>query len=1196
MMFLKQIEMKGFKSFADSICIELEQGINAVVGPNGSGKSNIADAIRWVLGEQSVRTLRGSKMEDVIFSGSNSRRAVNRAEVTLLFHNEDGQLPIEYSEVSVTRRLYRSGESEYLLNKKPCRRKDIIELFLDTGLSKQAFSIIGQGQVEEVLTSKPEERRMMFDEASGVLKYKERKREAEKKLAETNDNLARVHDILHELESQLEPLQIQSSIAKDYLEKEEELKAYDIQYVVWEIQEKHTKWEKIKAELSYLEEEREKVSASLQQVQEELKEEEKKAEEREQQIARVQEELVTMTEQMEKQEGEQRLIQEQSKHTKEQLADYEERLQQVKEKQKEIQSALSQEKQCVQTSKQETEALKKKLRTIEKERKEAEVTNDEKVERLKGEYIERLNERAALRNEIRLLEDQKVQLDRKIRRLKEENNTLIEARQQTEEAYEQMKEKERAFLLQYEREKEIYAQCVKEEVAIRKLVNEEEKKLYDAYRYLDQMQSRIEMLEEMEASYAGFFHGVKAVLQEKGKSLQGIVGAVPELLEVEKRYVTAIETALGGAMQHIVTETERDAQQAIQFLKKGKKGRATFLPTNVIKPRRLRREHLLKIEKDAGFVAIAKDLVRIPKRYQNIGDYLLGQVVVAKTLEDANRLGRFCNYEVKIVTLDGELLHAGGSMTGGVGKKDRAQVLERQTELKTLKEKRASFQAKTLAFEKEVANRKKQWQQLQVKVQEWQERLEEIKSTWEQWKQQLIVQEGEVSQASSRLALFDKEHEALQKERNELEEKISSLKKQLHTIQKEIDEMNDTIQSLEENEKERKDRLHDVKEEEMRVKVQWTKAKEALTYHEAEVTRLRKQLAEYKEQIVQLKKEKERLQGKSEQLTSSSARLPEKIEMLAQKKQEWTEKMALLRRDKVEALDRMEELKQAIQIQTETFEERKERIHELQVAFERLDVELDTKLRYLEENYEITFERAKSNYQMTMPPEEVKKKIVLVKREMAELGPVNIGAIEEYERIDERVSFLKAQEKDLLEAKEALFQVIEEMDEEMKRRFSTTYQAIRKHFKVIFQELFGGGDADVYLTNEDELLTSGVDLIARPPGKKRQHLSLLSGGEKSLTAIALLFAVMKVRPAPFCVLDEAEAALDEANVKRFASYLRTFRERMQCIVITHRKTTMEEADVLYGVTMEEEGVSKIVSVKLEDAKEVAQEATATGVK
>lgn len=1194
-MFLKQIEMKGFKSFADSICIELERGINAVVGPNGSGKSNIADAIRWVLGEQSMRTLRGAKMEDVIFSGSDSHRALNRAEVTLVFNNEDGQLPIEYSEVSVTRRLYRSGESEYFINKKPCRRKDIIDLFLDTGLGKQAFSMIGQGQVEEVLTSKPEDRRAMFDEASGVLKYKERKREAEKKLAETNENLHRVHDILYELEKQLEPLQIQSSIAKDYLEKEEELKKYDIQYVVWDIQEKHREWNKLKEEMAFVEEERKKIAAILAEKQAALTTEEKKEKEREQKMEEVQKALIAVTEQIEKEEGEERLMKEKKKHTLEQLAACEKRLQSLKETAHAMKHQLDEKEEKMQASKREVEALQTKLQTMARKRKEAELTLDKEVEQLKGEYIERLNERAALRNEIRLLEEQKKQIDRKIARLKEENNSLLEARREKEEAHAQIKKEEKAIALQYAREKEALKQCVTESATLRERIAKEEQKLYDAYRYLDQLTSRIEMLIEMEESFIGFYQGVKAVLREKDKTLRGIVGAVPELIHVEKRYVTAIETALGGALQHIVTETETDAQKAIQFLKRGKKGRATFLPSNVIRPRRLRKELLRKIENDAGFIGVAKDLVHIAPRYEHIGDYLLGQVIVAKTLADANRLGRLCHYEVKIVTLDGELIHAGGSMTGGIGRKEKSPLIGRQTERKELIEKRALFEKKTIAFEQEVSKLKKQWQELQEKEKNLEARVEKTKSLFDQYKQKVIVHEGEVTQASSRLLLFDKEHDALVKEKDELNEHISALTEKLATLERDIETMNDTIQSLEESEKERKQRLHEINEEETNVKIDWTKAKEALVYDETEVNRLKREWKECEEEMRRLEKEREQLRQKREAFASASALLPEKIEELAQKKNQWTEEMARLRRDRVEGLDRMEQLKQTIQLQIESMEEKKEQLHQVKVAFERLDVELDAKLRYLEETYEMTFERAEKNYPLSMAPEDLKKKITLVKREMSELEPVNIGAIEEYERIHERVTFLNAQEEDLLAAKESLFQVIQEMDEEMKRRFEATFTAIRTNFKEIFQELFGGGEADVYLTNEEQLLTSGIDLIARPPGKKRQHLSLLSGGEKALTAVALLFAVMKVRPAPFCVLDEAEAALDEANVKRFATYLRTFREDMQCIVITHRKSTMEEADVLYGVTMEEEGVSKIVSVKLEDKAEEKEEITMSGM-
>ncbi|WP_158737667.1 chromosome segregation protein SMC [Alteribacillus sp. YIM 98480] len=1189
-MFLKRLEIKGFKSFAEEMNIEFLSGINAVVGPNGSGKSNISDGIRWVLGEQSARSLRGSKMEDVIFAGSDTRRSLNRAEVTLVLDNEDGEMDLGYSEVSVTRKLYRSGESEYLINQQPCRRKDIVELFMDSGMGKEAFSIIGQGRVEEVLSSKPEERRAIFEEAAGVVKYKQRKHQAEKKLTETQDNLNRIEDILHELEGQVEPLKMQASAAKDYLAKKEELEEHEIALTVKEIEEKHEKWTTIQDELDHVEEQKQKVNNKLKQDEDQLSKVQEEAELLDESINTLQDKLVATSERLEKEEGQRRLLEERGKNAGEKKEEWEKRLQEITRKNEQTKTDLETQQKKLQKSTSQVKELEEKLKENQKKWKRYAHSKESEIESLKSEYIERLNEQAAIRNEERHLTDQQAQLNKKSGSLQQENEMYVRERQQSEKTAAERREEVEKLQEHYEKMKTAYKQLHKQWSEHTEETDKQEKKLYEAYRYLDQTKSRMNVLEEMEADYSGFFQGVKEVLKAR-VNLTGIVGAVAELIDVEKKYVTAIETALGGSLQHIVTETESDARQAIQYLKSRQKGRATFLPSNVIRKRPLSASIKQKLEAADGFITVGSEAVKVQDAYKHIVENLLGQVVFAKTLEAANNMARISGYKIRFVTLDGDVVNPGGSMSGGAANQKKGQLLARQQELEELKKKYKIMHEKTDNLERTVKTLKEKREQLTRQLETSRQEGEKARDRLELAKEELAKAEAELSRANSRLSLFDKESASLEEEKRKLEHRQKVLSENKESIQAKLKQMEDKMTELESMEKERGQKLEQLKEEETAWKVELAAAKETMSHDSSEMKRLESQHKEEEKDLESLQKDIEILQEQLSSLDGGDDALQVDIDAIKEKKEQLTQEMTALRRDRVEGYEKAERLKASIQQLSYDYNEHQKTFHDKQVELNRLDVELDTRLNSLQDTYELTFERAKDMYPLTVETQEARKKIKLIKLGIEELGTVNLGAIEEYERIHERVSFLSEQRSDLLQAQQSLRDVINEMDEEMKRRFSETFTEIRHHFQETYTELFGGGEADLHLTDPKELLETGVDIIARPPGKKRQHLSLLSGGEKALTAIALLFSIVKVKPVPFCVLDEVEAALDEANVTRFAKYLRTFSQSTQFIVISHRKATMEEADVLYGITMEESGVSKMVSVRLEETSELIESAT-----
>lgn len=1185
-MFLKRLETVGFKSFAERLKIDFVPGVTAVVGPNGSGKSNIIDAIRWVLGEQSAKSLRGQKMEDIIFQGSDTRNPLNFAEVSLTLNNDNEQLPIDYKEVNITRRVYRSGESEFFINKQACRLKDIIDLFMDTGLGRDSFSIIGQGKIDEILSSKAEDRRAIFEEAAGVLKYKLRKQQAVFKLTETENNLDRVEDIIHEIKQQLDPLKEQAEVAKKYKKKKAELEKVEVVLLVTEIEQLHEKWQRLLTEIEEAKLVEIEKSTKLKEREALVIKEREQIESIDQEVSTLQNDLVKITEQIEQHEGKRNVMEERLKHVEENkqklLTDREnlqERMNRLKEKIDVEKSALREVKEAIFSDKKEITNLEKKLfHGLD--------IIQEEIEDLKSDYIEFLNEQAVLQNERQTIEKQKEQINQSKLRNKQIHERDIEKEQtllrEVETYQAELLEKKQRL----EQQEIALNECRHMLTKVRNEYEEMQRRLYEGNEQIAKLISRKEMLEEMKESYQGYFYGVREILKaNKRNELHHIEGVVIDLIDVPKKYVTAIDTILGAQAQYIVVPHDRDARTIIEWLKRENKGRATFLPLQSIEVRTIPNTIKAKLLNEPGFIGIASELVRIDEKYKKVTEHLMGNVVIAENLKAATELAKLTNRKYRIVTLEGDIVYPGGSMSGGAKKKQSPSLFTREQEMIELKEKIERFTERRDDFLEKIKEK-------QQKLTELDHRLHELEQTVQHCREAYQEVEKKYNEANLKLKSAQDHLSTYHYQLNEYEEQLEKLAKedvklieQLEVVAEKIKHTEETIarlteeqESVQKNKKEMEGKLHT-----LQVKV--AEQEERKRSYEERITSLTEQLVELENESSQIDQELEQLE-----LLKKSAeqkeQLIETIQTLKETRRQINETIEENRKIRIEKAQKMEDEEREIKALYKIQEKFVKEIQEKEVQASRLDVNLENKLTFLQTEYEITFEKAKEDFGNVSNLEEARERVKNIKDEIEQLGTVNLGSIDEYDRLMKRFQFLTEQKEDLLEAKETLYTVIKEMDEEMTKRFGSMFKEIQANFTTVFKQLFGGGYAELRLTEPNNLLETGIDIVARPPGKKLRSLELLSGGERALTAIALLFAILRARPIPFCILDEVDAALDEANVERFGQYLKSFSDETQFVVITHRKGTMEEADALYGVTMQESGVSRLVSVKLEDMDEL----------
>lgn len=1173
--------MIGFKSFADRIGIDFVPGVTAVVGPNGSGKSNVIDAIRWVLGEQSAKSLRGAKMEDVIFAGSDSRKPLNFAEVTLILDNEDERLPLSYNEVSVSRRVYRSGESEYLLNKQSCRLKDITDLFLDSGLGKEAFSIISQGRVDEILNSKPDDRRAIFEEAAGVLKYKKRRKKAEHKLFETDDNLNRVLDILHELDERIEPLRIQASAAEDYVAMTRELRGIDIAVLIHDIELLEASFKQLAVQKSTLSEQGNAQQLQIDALQKEQLKHREVLQTIDTTLDLEQAELVDVSADVERYEGRKAVLLQKRKNISQQLANLDKSIHSSKVQCEQIKTLKEVKTQQLVEHNAAFKVIRQEVKQITQtlERSTSEIEQD--IEQLKNVYVDRLSERAATNNELKNVMRQLEQEQAETTKMTTASGATIEELQrhkaeqmQAASSLEKVSIELAEQLANYKATQEMYQQLREEYSKKRDL-------LYQGYNQLKAMQGRKETLEELSSNFEGFYKGPKMILQARDdQRLMGIHGAVAEMLQVPAVYATAIETTLGVTAQHIITETDKHASQAISYLRNHNGGRATFLPKNIMKTRQVPVDVLTRVAGHPSFINTADKLVEADAAFKTIVENLLGHVIIAKELEGAKAIASTCHYRYRVVTLKGDVINAGGSMTGGSVNKQNP-VFSRKAELEQLTDNVDKLQMTILEAEHTVNDLEKRVGLKEAELEQQRQAGDALKQR--EYRQNIALEtiSATVKRLSQQVSLFDSEQQdvttrldSLAISKNKLEKRLVVLDKEAATLKEQLEHL-DLLKAQSVTERDQlQNHLADAKAQ------QAVKAEQVLQL-QMQLDELTAKLVANEESLRAQEQEREWL------LTGEQGEGPSE-EVLSQQISSLKLRRETLSFSINNAKEKRKELQMMIQKVEVTLTEA-QRVHQgvlnairdIDIKMNRLDAKRSHQEQQLFNEYNLSFQEALLEEAVDINIDVARRKVKLLRQSIEELGDVNVHAIEEYKTVSERHTFLTNQRTDLLEAKDTLHEAIREMDEEMTERFDETFTSIRAHFQEVFRELFGGGKADLILLEPENLLETGIEIVAQPPGKKLQSLSLLSGGERALTAIALLFAILKTRPVPFCILDEVEAALDEANVSRYSQYLKKFSDDTQFIVITHRKGTMEGADVLYGITMQESGVSKLVSVKLE---------------
>ncbi|MBS3200463.1 chromosome segregation protein SMC [Turicibacter bilis] len=1185
-MYLKRIETIGFKSFADKTVVEFEQGVTAVVGPNGSGKSNISDAIRWVLGEQSAKSLRGGKMEDIIFAGTSTRKPLNFAEVTLVLDNSCGSLPIDYEEVSITRRVYRTGDSEYLINKQKVRLKDVVDLIMDTGIGHDSLSIISQDKVKAIVEARVEDRRVIIEEAAGVLKYKMRKKEATRKLESTSDNLSRVQDIIFELEDQVEPLRKQSEQAEKYMVLKQECSDSEISVLAYDIKTLNDQMERSKKERKDVEFEHVSINAKIANDERRRDTLKQNQQAQERQLEQLQADLVETSEWIQKLQGQRDVLKERHKNASSNKEELAEQQAQLESRLETSQVELKTAEEAMTKTKTSLETKQSQLQKVSEEYQHLEENLKIQLDTTRDAYFEDVNRLASVKNQYIAINQQIKRTETTLERINEDEEKALLDRDALVQEQETFKAQYGKFETSLKEKRDLYQQLYKEHQQRLKQAEMETNRHRHLTHQLDKMNNRLQWLEDAQKDFSGFNEGVKKILKarEQGQ-VSGIEGAVAELVTVPKELELAMDVVLGPVMQQIVTTNDDSAKKAIDFLKKHHAGRATFLPLNVIKSRLLPLDVQNRIQGNQDVVGVASQLVGYDQRYRQIVENILGNIIVTKDLNVAKNLAKQLNYRYRIVTLEGDVINAGGAMTGGAVKRQGSSLLRQKNEIEDCQRQIRQLtdeleQSKVL--QEEWAQTVKQSEKELQKVQLAGERLKEKMSEVNQQKLAFEYREKSQNEREQLLRIERREHEA---ELKQLVEKNNQLAEDRLVLEQRIEEAKATIETLEEQLEQQEELKSQLLQQMTELKVDVAKLETALHNECATFERLKGETEQarirLKELLDKIAESEQALLGNDDEVVQLEANLAEKKE----KREGIIEQIQDQRVTLTKVSQELETLEREVRESHKVQQKMAESLNQLDVSIGKVDVEMDIMIKKLEEEYQMTFDHANENYPLKGSIEEIKSRIRSIKGQIAALGEINVGAIQEYQRVKERYDFLTTQRDDLIEAKATLEETINEMDQEMTVKFKETFDLVREQYMEIFKKLFGGGSADLVLTDPHDLLHTGVEIIAQPPGTKLKTSNLLSGGQKALTSIALLFAILKVRTVPFCVLDEVEAALDEANVARYANYLKAFSNETQFIVITHRKGTMEKADVLYGVTMQERGVTKLVSVRMDNVSD-----------
>ncbi len=1179
-MYLKSIEVQGFKSFANKIVFQFHNGITGIVGPNGSGKSNVADAVRWVLGEQRIKQLRGASMQDVIFAGTELRKPVSSAYVAITLDNSDHSLAIDFEEVTVGRRIYRSGESEYSINGSPCRLKDVNELFYDTGIGKEGYSIIGQGQIDKILNGKPEERRELFDEAAGIVKFKRRKDQAQKKLEDEKQNLTRVNDILAEREKQIGPLEKQAEKAKVYLKKKEELKTLDVNVFLLEnakvrgqLEEANEKYKIASEELASVNTKYEAIREEYDQVQATLESLEAEIEEARNALSntnvirgRLEGEINVLKEQINSATGN-------GKHLLERKDSV---LEEIRLKEVEKAGILEKKSQIDQKLKDASDVRDAAVKALQEVQDEITAYN-EKIDINKNQIIEILNNRATIKTKLGRIDStaeqiniRKAELNAKLLRAKSDEAAQVEAIKQLEDIFAKVSE-EITELSGRQKTLEERNSAIREELS------KSDSTLREKQLLLQQVKTKLESITNLTERYEGYGNSIKKVMERKEKE-PGIIGVVADIIKVEKKYETAIEIALGGNIQNIVTKDEQTAKNTINYLKQNKFGRATFLPlTSITRPQEFKATDVLK---ENGVIGLADELVQIEDEYRNVAKAMLGRIVVVDQVDNALKIAKKFDQTVRMVTLEGELIVPGGAISGGAFK-NNSNLLGRRREIEELEAQVKKLTDEVENFDTHIDEIREERNQIRT----------ELQSVNSELQKKFIEQNTarmNVAAAKAKKDENGQNYDDMKAEEQEISAKNKELKAEKEAILLELEESEKAEVTINEEITKQQAVLDQKRELE-------SEKSKAVSATDVEVEKMLQRQGFEQTNVDRIDGELARFLGEKqeieENLIKNDADIEEKKKAIEEIENTIKASHSAQTDTETKLKDDLAKREELNTRQKNFFHEREElsekitgldkEVYRLNAQKERLEESMESSINYMWDEYEITLSVANGmrNEELTDLPK-MKKEISSLKDQIKKLGDVNVNAIEEYKELMESYTFLKTQHDDLIEAEKTLEGIIRELDVAMRKQFTESFAQISREFDKVFKELFGGGKGTLELMEEEDILEAGISINAQPPGKKLQNMMQLSGGEKAMTAIALLFAIQNLKPSPFCLLDEIEAALDEANVSRYANYLHKLTKHTQFIIITHRRGTMEQADRLYGITMQEKGVSTLVSVDL----------------
>ena len=1181
-MYLKRLELQGFKSFADKTVLEFMPGITAVIGPNGSGKSNISDSIRWVLGEQSMKSLRGTKSLDIIFAGTQNRKSLGFAEASLVFDNTDGALPIEYTEVTVTRKIYRSGETGYYINKVPCRLKDVLELFMDTGIGKDGYSIIGQGKIDEILSNKSEDRRHIFEEAAGIVKFRTRKAESEKKLEHTKLNLLRINDILSEIEANIEPLKAQSEKAKKYLSLREELKSIEIGLFLYNIEKYKTSLEEIvKDEEIYTtqcEEEEEKLE-KIKQLKEALKEE----------VDRITNQIEEMSnigfesqKEIEMLNSDINVANTRINNNEENKQRYEKEIEELKIRKKELEDEIKQKEEKRDNLKQNREKYEKELE--EKEKALEEITKKLSSKELEIEgYKKQVEENTDKKYELQSQsheQDINVENDEKRQRqIKSEISNYISELDSTRLQKEDIS---KGFYEIDSKRNNILKSL--EEINVKKQSSDQ--KIKDYNTQINQLEnemrikeSRLRFLVETEKEKEGYVKSVKSLLKdcENVKELgKGMHGVLANIIDVPEQYQTAIEMSLGMSLQNIVTDTEQDAKRLVEHLRKNNLGRASFLPIASVRGKKLD-----KIKgKENGVIGIASDLIKFDKKYEQIIISLLGRTVIVDNMDTAIKVAKQNGYTFRIMTLDGDMINPSGAITGGSVAKKTVNILGRGKEIEKLQKEIKDIEQKVEKIKQEKQEFENSIEDTIEMATSLEKELQEIDITYATEKQKVVAIDENIEKLEKRLQKLKDEGQQLEEQKEEAKNTKQEIEKKIEELSSQNEELTKVITEFAELNKDNQKYVDDLNFDITNLKISVSSFDESEASIEEMKERINMDVENTLKSIENKKLQIEQIKSDNFNLQETIKETKQKIENIKEEVKNSGSKIEELKNDRQDKNKKLSEQENEITEKFKVIEDLKSQIVKIDVKKTKLEEDIQSIINKMWEEYELTPNNITEEYKKPENVAMTQKKVNNLRSDIRNLGSINIDSIEEYKNTKERYDFMCEQRVDLENTMAKLRKMIQEMTTTMKQQFKEQFELINKNFAEVFKELFGGGNASLKLEDEENILDCGIEITVQPPGKKLQNMMLLSGGEKAFTAIALLFAILKINPAPFCVLDEIEAALDDVNVYRFAEYLKKFSKDTQFLVITHRKGTMESADTVYGVTMEESGISKLLSMKL----------------